>query len=347
MHAPYYSRTKKAWFLKVTLPNGVRSQTKLGENRTEAFEKFRRMQEAADKSASLGPQVSTIFSDFVLWAEREVAEGRLKPLTLDGYLRYLARFAKGYGELHIGELAPHHVTEWIAAKGWKTSSERAAIAALKVAFNWAAREKRIASNPIQGIGRPASQRRTHLINRDDHSLMIARTGSHAYAGKIDRQFRLVLVAIKQCGGRPQDVAQARVEFVDPEVTKWTLPEHKTRRHTDAPRVVYLSPCLRTITRLLIAGRTSGPLFRGRRGGLTVNAMTCRMKRLRRNLGLPEGTVAYAYRHSYITDALLAGVDVATVAALTGTSIGMIQRHYGHIGKHDEHLRQAAAKAVSK
>lgn len=97
--------------------------------------------------------------------------------------------------------------------------------------------------------------------------------------------------------------------------------------------------------MLIVGRKTGPQFRGRRGAITVNAITCRVKRLRNSLGLASGTVAYAYRHTYITDAMWQGVDVATVAELTGTSIEMIQWHYGHLAQRTDHLREAAVKAV--
>ena len=42
-------------------------------------------------------------------------------------------------------------------------------------------------------------------------------------------------------------------------------------------------------------------------------------------------MAYSYRHTYATRAIMNGTDVATVAELFGhTDVGMIQRHYGHL-----------------
>lgn len=46
--------------------------------------------------------------------------------------------------------------------------------------------------------------------------------------------------------------------------------------------------------------------------------------------LPTETVAYTLRHSWITDAIMGGMDLLTVARLTGTSLAMIQSHYGHL-----------------
>src|SRR5699024_4137259 len=46
--------------------------------------------------------------------------------------------------------------------------------------------------------------------------------------------------------------------------------------------------------------------------------------------LPPETVAYTLRHSWITDAILGGMDLLMVARLTGTSLEMISRTYGHL-----------------
>jgi integrase len=43
--------------------------------------------------------------------------------------------------------------------------------------------------------------------------------------------------------------------------------------------------------------------------------------------LPEDTVAYTMRHCAITDMLSAGINVAAVAKIAGTSIGMIEKYY--------------------
>ncbi len=57
-------------------------------------------------------------------------------------------------------------------------------------------------------------------------------------------------------------------------------------------------------------------------------------------GLPVETTAYTLRHSVISDLVRGGLDLFTVATISGTSVAMIERHYGHLQK--EH----AAKALS-
>ena len=57
--------------------------------------------------------------------------------------------------------------------------------------------------------------------------------------------------------------------------------------------------------------------------------------------LPATATAYALRHSTITDLIaLHGLDTMTVAQLSGTSLVMIEKHYGHL------LRDHAAKALA-
>lgn len=46
--------------------------------------------------------------------------------------------------------------------------------------------------------------------------------------------------------------------------------------------------------------------------------------------LPQAATAYALRHSTITDLIIKGLDTMTVAQLSGTSITMIEKHYGHL-----------------
>jgi len=58
-------------------------------------------------------------------------------------------------------------------------------------------------------------------------------------------------------------------------------------------------------------------------------------------GLPSTCTAYTLRHSVITDLVHGGLDLLTVAQLSGTSVAMIEKHYGHLRS------DVAAEALSK
>lgn len=57
--------------------------------------------------------------------------------------------------------------------------------------------------------------------------------------------------------------------------------------------------------------------------------------------LPEGTTAYTLRHSTISDLVHDGLDLLTVAQISGTSVRMIEQHYGHL------RGDVAAEALAK
>lgn len=59
--------------------------------------------------------------------------------------------------------------------------------------------------------------------------------------------------------------------------------------------------------------------------------------------LPDTITAYALRHSVITDLIHGGLDSLTVAQLSGTSIAMIEKHYGHLTK--AHAKAALSMLV--
>lgn len=59
--------------------------------------------------------------------------------------------------------------------------------------------------------------------------------------------------------------------------------------------------------------------------------------------LPSGLSAYTLRHSVITDLVREGLPILTVAQLSGTSVAMIEKHYGHLVRNDAEI--ALAKLV--
>jgi len=50
----------------------------------------------------------------------------------------------------------------------------------------------------------------------------------------------------------------------------------------------------------------------------------------KNAALPSETSAYTLRHSVISDLVHGGLDLLTVAQISGTSVAMIEKHYGHL-----------------
>jgi site-specific recombinase XerD len=124
-------------------------------------------------------------------------------------------------------------------------------------------------------------------------------------------------------------------------------DHKTRGKTKRPLVVYLPPCLQTLSRILVAKRPTGPLFLNSKGRpWTKDTVALAIRRKRRDLGLPESVIAYAYRHTFATESLVAGASLAETAQLLGhKDTRMVGQVYGHLDQFSSHMVSAASKAA--
>jgi integrase len=122
-------------------------------------------------------------------------------------------------------------------------------------------------------------------------------------------------------------------------------ESKTTRRTGRLRVIHLTPRALELCRELAKAHPEGPLLRNSIGGAwTPDSIGSRFYRLRKALGLPAGTCAETIRHGWITDALQAGVPVATVSALAGhVDTAMVSRVYSKLHQRTDHLREEVGK----
>ena len=270
------------------------------------------------------------------------SERHNEPATFEWYKKYLQSFNDLFGMVGALDVKPIHVTRWLDSEpGW-TSSRRCAVIALKRAYNWCEEQGLIPINPVKKVRKPPAVRRERILTPAE--------GKEIFANIKDDEFRDFVFALQETGCRPGEVASVVAANFNEELGAWVLQEHKTKKKTGRPRVVYLTPGMIELTRKRMIEFPEGPLFRGpaRAGGKpnSKNAVRCRFRRLRKKLPHLKGVIAYTYRHSYITDALERGVPVASVAELAGhTDLRMIEEHYGHLSQKKTHLQEAARKAA--
>lgn len=347
MRKPYFRKDRSCWFVKTA---DGKSQINLGADEKAAYTQWQEIQETeCVRSTSL---CWVLVQDFLLHAK-----DALSPDVYENHRRYLIDFVnfepeheRAFGSVALKDLKPSMVATWLKGRTWSNSTRRTAIARLKRCFNWAVDEKYLSASPFAKVKKPPENRRERLITDAEHAQMMGAGVKGHRESKRVAAFRALLVALRHSGARPASVAKISREHVSPTGDAWVLKEHKTAGQTGRPLVIYLSPCLQTLTKIAMHVRKDdGPLFRNWQGeAWTPNAIRCRMRRIRDLLGLDAGAVAYAFRHTYITNALLAGVDMATVAELVGhRSLEMLARHYAHIGQAKEHLKKAAAKATRR
>jgi integrase len=123
---------------------------------------------------------------------------------------------------------------------------------------------------------------------------------------------------------------------------WSLSTSKTD-HSGRVRLIFIPPGLAEQLQVARGRYESGPLLRSRKGmPWKPRGIVEALRRLRRKTGVRA--IAYGYRHTFATDALVNGVPDAQVAALLGHSgTTVLHRHYSHLGARAQAMRDALAR----
>lgn len=342
MRKPWFREQNETWYAHFA---GKQVRLVKGKDQEEeAYRIWNELKTASNPDAPNAP-IAAICEAFLEWATLNLAEK-----TVGWYGDYLADLCStSVGAMPVRILKPFHITKWLNDHGWKDAQRRAGITSIKRALNWACDEGLLQFNPIARMKRPDVGRREVTVAEVSHRQMIeAADQGHANQYR-QGAFRLFLIGLRHAGCRPGELRTVTAGHYEPRAAIWKFAKHKTASKTKKPRIVHLTPCLDTISRILSHYRPDGPLFLNSEGNpWTANAIRCRMQRLREKLGLPAGTVSYSYRHTFATEGLLQGVNIATMAELLGhQDTKMISQHYGHLDQHSGHLKDAVARANTR
>lgn len=343
MRKPFFHKQKQCWYVKDDAGKFIR----LDPNHDKAFDAWHTMQ-ASQAHQGDGATVHGILRAFLEEIDGELSENRQAALVY-----YSDLFRIDHGNDLVSTVKPSTVSRWLRSPkpgrknkdgkygepiAWSASSQRHAAAFLKRAWKWAHDQGFVRQNLLAGLKLKECEYRDEVMPIGVHEMLVRECLKLSES----RPFGLYLIASRS-GARPQQIRDVTAKNVSADGSQWIFKDHKTRAKTGRPLVVFLPPCLRTLTRLLVDAHPTGPLFRNSRGSAwKKDTVTQRMERLRVKLGLPDGTVAYLYRHSMATDALVAGQSTAVVSALLGhTDTRMVSKVYGHLDKHSQFLTDAA------
>ncbi|MEZ5943254.1 MAG: tyrosine-type recombinase/integrase [Planctomycetaceae bacterium] len=333
-------RDHDGWWYVTLKGGGRRKQVKLARGRENEPEAYRRFYEVMAAAGHIEPSPEMTFNELAaqfLSYSRE----QHKSVTTNWYVRLLDDFDQ-HCQGRVKDLKKSHVDTWLRKHTWSVSSRRQAITAIKRVVNWGYEEGHLPEYPVglRKLKRPKMQKRETLVSEADHKRMLKAT---------DPEFALFLTALWETGARPGEIRTVTADDVLLEQGIWLLQQHKTAEKTEKPRIIYLTEAMVKLTQSLVKEHPTGPLFRNSQGEpWTINAIRCRMRRLREKLGLPVGTVAYAYRHTYATNGLTGGISIAEMAELLGHSdTKMLSEHYGHLSQKTQHMREIAHRAVHR
>jgi integrase len=347
MRKPFYRKSRKCWFVVGDDGKHVR----LDKDEDKAFDIWRGM---LDRKSSITSSVS-----FRRLADEWVETNYEDSANFQAIMRRIALFVDHLGLKQAMSVTKRDVIEWLNkpkrgrrkrdnAKGepqfgkdivWGAKSKADALSAITKVYSWAIQRGHLAFNPIAGIKLEAPEPRVAIVTKADHVKIMA---------AVDPAFRCYIIA-STCGVRPKQIREVTAANVLPDFTAWVFRRHKTSGKTGKPLVVYLPPCLQTLTRVLVARHPSGPLFRNMDGNpWKKDTVVQKVDRLRAKLDLPKDFTVYAYRHTFATNALLNEVPLQTVSELLGHSdTRMVSKVYGHLDQHRNYLSEAVIRATKK
>jgi integrase len=286
------------------------------------------------KTAPSSVQAAVVLFDaFLDWVQQFRSQG-----TYDWYHNYLQSFSEFLGpKVKLSDLKPHHVTQWISERyaKQKDNTIRAAIRSVQRACNWAVREGYIVKSPVASVEKPQQTRREVYLTPAQWEQM--------FKLATDDPERDLLSFLREAGCRPQEIRVIEAKHLMDGMVIFPPSEAKGKRRA---RVIHLTDKPREIVERLANLHPTGPIFRKRKGDpWTRNAIRCRFRKFKEKLGIPD-LCSTVIRHVYITDALQNGVDPVSLAELVGhVDLSMIQRHYSHIYRNHEFLKQQAEKAA--
>ena len=159
-------------------------------------------------------------------------------------------------------------------------------------------------------------RRELYLDRDQRRALLDAAGG---------DLRDVIECIALTGCRPGDPAAVLRRDYDPKHARVTF------RTKDHERTVPLSAPAKALFDRLAKGKLpAAHLFTNGGAPWQPYDWADQVRIAATAAGLPEGVVLYTLRHCWITDAINGGMDLLTVARLAGTSLAMIEKHYGKL-----------------
>jgi integrase len=333
---PRWRDSRKTWVCRyegkwITLAHGK-------ENKQKAWKVLRAILNENTEKKIDRPETITFWKLFELYFEWVSSNRETKTIqSVEFLVKPFAEFTRGKP---ASEIAPHDIQRWFKVGKSKLGpgTKARAIETISSVYNWGIKSRIVRENPIKNMPKPTKPKRERIITDKEreklHSLIK------------DESFKNLFIAMEETGARPEEVVELEAKDIHWGRGIWIIQNHKTKSKTGKPRIIYMTERLKSICEKLSKENPKGPIFLNTRGKpWGINAWRQRFKRIRQKHPEFKDVVLYTLRHSYATDALTRGVDIATLAELMGhSSTRMIEQNYGHLDQKSEYLRKMAEKA---
>jgi len=226
------------------------------------------------------------------------------------------------GRMLVAKVRAHHVKSWFHALDLSKASANRTLIALKAALNFAADQRLVTPaarqewrdvKPFKDAGK---RRDLYLDLTQRRALLKAATGA----------LRDLIEATMLTGARAGELTGARRSAFDARQRSIVL-SGKT-----GTRTVPLSPAAVTLFERLAKAKLPTAFLLTRDDGKqwAHSDWDELVRDAAKEAELPKGVCLYTLRHSFITQAITDGMSILAVARLVGTSVMMVEKHYGHL-----------------
>jgi site-specific recombinase XerD len=191
-------------------------------------------------------------------------------------------------------------------------------------------------NPLSSMRRPEPGKREQVIDMAEF-VKILRFSK-------DKCFRDLLTFSWDTGSRPQESKGLQVDQVGFDKHRCVLHclDSKGKR---VSRVIYMTPRAERIVQRNLSAKSSYVFLNTRGEPWTANAVRTRFRRLESKLG--KRYTQYAFRHTFATRKLKAGVSPIDVAELLGhADVSTLAKIYQHVAQDPSHLLKALNSEAS-
>lgn len=227
-----------------------------------------------------------------------------------------------FGRKPLAKLWMADVKKWRHGTGLSKSSQNRTMTALRAALNLAVQNRRVGAD--RAIEWTLVRQHSHAEGRRQLFLDLEqrRRLIDAAGGAVGD----LIAGIALTGARPGDLRKARRSQFDSRTASISF---FAKGH---PRTVPLpQAALPFFERLAKDKLPNAWLFTRTDGKPWAHSDWDELVRAAaQRADLPAGVCLYTLRHSFITQALMDGMSTLDVARITGTSLAMIEKHYGHL-----------------
>lgn len=271
--------------------------------------------------------------------EFRVERGDMAKTTAHNYRRACERWRETLSPALLAEeIRIRHLTTWLDSVSTLGHSGRRTITvAIKRCWSWLRQQGYIEIDHLADAPVPPVTRRKGIWTQQDLD---------AFLAVAHPRTRDIIQVIAEQGCRTDEPHKVTAAMIDWNLGAWVIHDHKTKRKTSKPRVVWMTPTTKRICKRLCKQHPEGPIFRAPTGLPWNKPSLVKWFAIdREKAGLPTSLTPYQLRHTFATKAMKSGeLDIATIAGLMGHSTpATMLRIYQHVADDAEHMRKAAAK----